>query len=50
MGITRDKYAKFERRSLLRHDLIAAVAEITGHDTWFILTGQPRQEVKPNYN
>jgi len=44
LGITRDTYAKYERRSLLRHDLIPAVAKITGHDVWYILTGQPRQE------
>ena len=44
LGISRDNYAKYETRSLLRHDLIPAVARITGHDTWFLLTGQSRRD------
>ena len=46
LDITRDNYAKYETRSPLRHDLIAEVAKITGHDTWFLLTGRPRQDEK----
>ena len=48
--ITRDRYAKYERRSLMETQFVAAFAQITGHDTWFILTGQSRQEAKPGYN
>ena len=44
LGISRDNYAKYETRSLLRHDLIPAVARITGHDTWFLLTGQSHRD------
>ena len=43
LDITRDNYAKYERRSLLRVDLIPEFSRITGHDTWFLLTGQPNQ-------
>ena len=48
LGIPRDTYAKYEKRSLLRHDLISHVAEITGHDVWFVLTGKPHQNDAPN--
>lgn len=41
LGIKRDTYAKYESRSLLPHHLIPRVCEITGHDCWFVLTGQP---------
>ena len=50
LDISRDRYAKWETRSLLPHQFIAAFAEITGHDAWFILTGQSHQPSKPKTN
>ena len=50
LRIRRDRYAKYENRSLMETQFIAAFAKITGHDPWFILTGQPRQEAKPDYS
>lgn len=50
LRIRRDRYAKYERRSLMPPQFIAEFAQITGHDTWFILTGQPRQDAKPDYD
>lgn len=41
-GLERDKYAKYETRSLLPHHLISVLSDLTGHDTYFILTGKAR--------
>ncbi len=37
----RDAYAKYESRSLLPHHLITKVCDLTGHDPYFLLTGNP---------
>ena len=40
LGLERDTYAKYESRSLLPHHLIPRVCQLTGHDAWYMLTGQ----------
>jgi len=40
LHITKDAYAKYERRTLMPHHLIARFCELTGHDPWFLITGK----------
>jgi len=40
LGLPRDTYAKYETRSLLPHDLIDDVAQLTGRSIDFVLTGR----------
>lgn len=40
LGIGRDRYAKYETRSLMPHHLLVEFCKLTGHHPWYILTGQ----------
>lgn len=36
-----DTYAKYENRSQLPMHLLSRVCQLTGHDPWYFLTGEP---------
>ena len=41
LGVKLNAYSKYEYRTLLPQYLIMRLVEITGHNPWFILTGEP---------
>lgn len=41
LGIGRDRYAKYETRSIMPPHLLVEFCKLTEHDPWYLLTGQP---------
>lgn len=41
LGISQGRYKQYETRSLPPLHLVPEICRITGHDPWFVLTGQP---------
>ncbi len=50
IGVSPGTYSKYESRSMLPLYLLPTVCEVTGHDAWFVLTGQPASAAPKDQN